>query len=390
MPVYTAAMIWTLLVPGALVPAELAADLARALQAPALAQALGDAHRTRESGKAPPGDGAPHWIWLGRRFGKGRPPVTAPYAWAALHPAGAGEPAAWIAHCDPVHFEATRDHVVACDFADQAPAPAELDALIDAAGRLIPRPGEALAADLSGATRAACAWAQGVNLRLRRIDRYAFALADAPVDLKAPAWDAVLGLPAHEKFVAGGDARHWRALTSEIQMLWHENPVNVRREEIGLASINALWLHGGGLAGQTPHAAPCRIELRAEGTEASTLRGWVDAASAHGSGHLASTAEVLSVDSDPFGPCAMQRWDDWIEAMHDLDARLSSELDDARARGFSRFELVLCGRHSCLSWQLRLAKPWWRRFARPRDPARVLASCLRDGNAAESRDEGGA
>jgi hypothetical protein len=382
-------MIWTLLVPGALVPAELAADLARALQAPALAQALGDAQRLPEDGQAPPAGGAPHWNWLGRHFGAGMPPITAPYAWAALHASGNGESAAWIAHCDPVHFEATREHVLACDFADKAPTPADLDELIGSAGRLIPTPGEALGGDLTGVTRAACAWAQGVNLRFRRVGDHVFALADVPVEINAPAWDALLGFPVHEKSVTGADARHWRALTSEIQMLWHTNPVNVRREEQGLATVNALWLHGGG-AGPSPNALPCGIELKAEGPESLPLRGWIDSAATRGSSHGTSPEEVLSVDSGPFRPCAMQRWDEWIDAMRDLDARLSRELDDARSHGVERFELVLCGRNTCLTWQLRLAKPWWRRLGRPRDPARVLASCLRDGPQDESQGEGGA
>ena len=51
-----------------------------------------------------------------------------------------------------------------------------------------------------------------------------------------------------------GLAKLWRKLQNEIQMLWHIDPVNERREQGGLPSINSLWISGiGKLADvQTP------------------------------------------------------------------------------------------------------------------------------------------
>ena len=131
-PVYTAAMIWTLLVPGALVPAELAAGLARALPAQCLAESLDNAQDARAEDALPGCAGAAHWSWLARRFGMGDPPVTAPEAWADLYTGNAKESGAWIAQCDPVHFEATREHVVACDLPGTEPRPDEVAELLDA------------------------------------------------------------------------------------------------------------------------------------------------------------------------------------------------------------------------------------------------------------------
>jgi len=37
----------------------------------------------------------------------------------------------------------------------------------------------------------------------------------------------------------------WRKLLNEIQMVWHQHPVNVHREARGLEPINSLWLYGG-------------------------------------------------------------------------------------------------------------------------------------------------
>ncbi len=45
--------------------------------------------------------------------------------------------------------------------------------------------------------------------------------------------------PQHETL------RSWRKLLNEIQMIWHEHPVNLERTERGLPHINSLWLYGG-------------------------------------------------------------------------------------------------------------------------------------------------
>lgn len=39
----------------------------------------------------------------------------------------------------------------------------------------------------------------------------------------------------------GPDARRWRALTNEVQMLLHEHPVNLAREARGERTINGVW-----------------------------------------------------------------------------------------------------------------------------------------------------
>jgi len=41
-----------------------------------------------------------------------------------------------------------------------------------------------------------------------------------------------------------GIAKRWRKLQNEIQMLWHIDPVNQARELSGLPSINSLWISG--------------------------------------------------------------------------------------------------------------------------------------------------
>ena len=45
----------------------------------------------------------------------------------------------------------------------------------------------------------------------------------------------------------GPDAKHWHALLTECQMLFHDHPVNQTREAQGLPTINSVWLWGGGV-----------------------------------------------------------------------------------------------------------------------------------------------
>lgn len=41
-----------------------------------------------------------------------------------------------------------------------------------------------------------------------------------------------------------GIAKQWRKLQNEIQMLWHIDPVNQAREQVGMPSINSVWISG--------------------------------------------------------------------------------------------------------------------------------------------------
>lgn len=51
-----------------------------------------------------------------------------------------------------------------------------------------------------------------------------------------------------------GIAKQWRQLQNEIQMIWHDHPVNQNRMARGQPTINSVWLSGiGSLSQITPH-----------------------------------------------------------------------------------------------------------------------------------------
>ncbi|WP_019939276.1 hypothetical protein [Bordetella sp. FB-8] len=56
---------------------------------------------------------------------------------------------------------------------------------------------------------------------------------------------AVAGQPLDAWWQHDASTRPWRRLLNEIQMAWHEHPVNESRAARGMAPVNALWLYGG-------------------------------------------------------------------------------------------------------------------------------------------------
>lgn len=56
--------------------------------------------------------------------------------------------------------------------------------------------------------------------------------------------------PRAEILPRGRDAGALRRLMTEMQMLLHEHPVNMRRQARGLPVINAIWIHGEGMLGE--------------------------------------------------------------------------------------------------------------------------------------------
>jgi len=282
----------TLLLPGALVPREVVRALAEPLAASALAALLARAQVSGDSEAEAP----PHFAWLAEHlFQSAAPLATAPYAVAALcgH-APAADEILW--HADPVHLEAARDHVALAPLA--APLPD------DDAGALVAA-ANALAAE---------AGAEFVRVGDRWFLRTAreWAMDTQPLA-------AALGEPLHTVLPTGRDAAVWNRLLTEIQMTWHAHPANEAREARGEATVNSMWLHGGGR--WTPLQRPAFATVLADEPE------WRGAALA--AGIAASPVDTRPVDgalvvwSDLLVPRLRQDWTHWIAALHALDARLA-------------------------------------------------------------------
>lgn len=68
-----------------------------------------------------------------------------------------------------------------------------------------------------------------------------------PLRVDAPPLDEVAGGTVEPGLIGGPDARALQRTAMEIQMLLHDHPVNAAREGRGEASVNAVWLSGGGV-----------------------------------------------------------------------------------------------------------------------------------------------
>lgn len=218
----------TLALPFALPPAELLPDLQRALQAPALA-ALISRTSARHWQQHDSSRVLPHEAWLAQRLGLATPPgadapLQAPLASAVMR--GLGMPAAeghwFMVH--PVHIQMARTHLSMADPRQLALADDDARALFDTARPYFEEPGKELR--YGDATT----W---------------FLRADDWAGLQTASPDNASGMNLSDWMPAGAHALALRKLQNEIQMLWHEHPVNLARQTRGLAPVNSFWLWGG-------------------------------------------------------------------------------------------------------------------------------------------------
>lgn len=209
-----------LVVPGLLWPKDSLAEVTRGLELPALHALLGRGRRARR-----PAVTAERWLC--EAFGiKGEElPV------GALRLLGEGrDPGgeAWLC-ADPVHLRFSRNTLV-----------------VDAAG---PDLGMDEAAQFAAALNAHLAdFGEFLAPHPRRW--YLRAKAAPRILTHSPA--AVAGRTLEPFLPQGEDARDWRRLINEVQVLLHNHPLNAAREAAGRPTANSLWPWG---AGPLPAAA---------------------------------------------------------------------------------------------------------------------------------------
>lgn len=251
----------------ALPPTSLAAELGRRLPeaAPTLAGWLASAPAELQS--FPPAEHActPLEGWLLRQAGY-TPPDDVPLGagWPVLAAGSdatsdAGQ-ALWLAEF--VHFHVSQQGVTLTDPGDLALTPADAQSLLDEV-----RP------DLSEA---------GIQAQLAADGRLRLTLPDGLTPY-APTLAAAIGNEIQDWWPQHAAARPWRRVLNAVQMAWYDHPVNQTRARQGLASVNGLWLYGGGRPcdfTQPPSQAAAPTVLHAFGMPArrGDWAAWLDAA----------------------------------------------------------------------------------------------------------------
>ena len=162
----------------------------------------------------------------------------------------------------------------------------------------------------------------------------------------------------------GGNARRWRKLSNELQMLWFEHPVNAQRERRGLPALNSLWLEG--FAGPLA-AKPFERVVAAE----RSLLGLAIACGARAEAAdvlpspraLASHDAPTLVDAGAWRAASMEQDPGaWLDAWARFERWFLELLGSGAASRTVR--LVLTGERRSLTLELEPGGRWrfWRRF----------------------------
>lgn len=223
----------TLALPFALPPAELAPDLQRAVELPALASLLSRTSTVRRDSAEAGARALPYEAWLARELGLAPDGGAAMENGAPLATAVMGGYTAaptqghwFIVH--PIHVQMARTHLTLADPRQLRLSEEEARALFDAA---LP-------------------WFEELGKPLVYGDAQTwFMRADDWQGLRTASPDCVTGMNLSDWMPEGPNAIAFRKLQNEIQMLWYEHPVNEARQARGLAPVNSFWLWGGAGAG---------------------------------------------------------------------------------------------------------------------------------------------
>ena len=164
----------------------------------------------------------------------------------------------------------------------------------------------------------------------------------------------------------GRDAAEWHALMNEVQMLFHQHPVNTQREERGEPMINSLWFWGEGRLPETVHRPDMQVATdyplamglaRFTQTPRRDLPANLDEL-------LATVEQALTLVVLDDLEAAMQYTDieAWLEALKRLEeywfAPVLAALADGRV---ASLEIDPCNGNSYLTTP-RLQKHFWKRI----------------------------
>ncbi len=162
--------------------------------------------------------------WICRRVAlgaRGRIPIAPIARFAHQQTPTAGQ--LWLAQC--VHLEAGVDRVYLRNASPPSFSAEEWQAIESGFNRSFATSGQSL---IEG--RGSCA----------------YLACEQPLDVETRDPARVRGSDIHAALPSGPDAVAAKRLLTEIQMWLHEHPVNMRREERGVETVNAMWIWGGG------------------------------------------------------------------------------------------------------------------------------------------------
>jgi hypothetical protein len=294
-----------LALPFALPPPELANDLLRALKTPSLAALLGR-HSTLQYSEFDHNSRVlPHEAWLSHALGLGDNAALATACMRGCGLAAEAEQGHWFM-LQPAYVQISRTHFLLTDLRGLQLSEADSRALYEVARPYFDDIGKPL---LHGAP----------GLWFVRADEWASLSTASP--------DAATTQSMGDWLPEGDHARAFRKLQNEIQMLWHEHPINEARQARGLQPVNSCWLWGG--AG--PAATGGQVAISAD-------TAWMAALAVPE--RRQPTAQQLidqpgaALLADLIAPAQVGDWSDWLARMQRIEqdwfAPLLAALKDGR------------------------------------------------------------
>ncbi|TFW09661.1 hypothetical protein E4K72_04910 [Oxalobacteraceae bacterium OM1] len=318
-----------LLLPFALPPTEIAPDLLKELDMPALAHLLSRTRPESDGPRVMMFDGyaraLPHEAWLAGTFGlagdrrDSSPPVASAWMRVFGHEADAG---CWFV-VQPVHIHIARDHLVLTDTRALTLSETDARTLFDIAREVFAEAGKTLM------------WGNASAWFLR---------ADDWAELSTATPDAATGHNVDIWMPHGPCERDWRKLQNEVQMLWFAHDINQRREAAGERMVNSIWLWGAATPRQDLATAPY--------THAFNLQGWTEALrlAVKSTGTASDARQVLVQGEktlvlldDLLAPALANDWGTWLSVLQQFEDAWFTPLLEALRAGHLDSVRVLAG-----------------------------------------------
>ena len=276
-----------------------------------------------------------------------------PIAPLALLGAGTDPRGDYVLHADPVHLAADRDTVVLLRRIDDLSA--------DEAERLVRKLDRHFAQD---------------DLRFDAVRPDAwFARRTKAPDIATTPPDAALGRSILAHLAQGADAGRWKRWQNEIEMLLHDDEVNVAREGRGAPAVSSVWFWGGGRLADAG-ALPATVTAAPAGAIGDLARG----IAVHGRGAEASLPADAGIPEALARARALAATHVLVVAAADaapLDRNcVAPALDLLAHAAIDTLRIVADGAGFAASWTARAPGFWQRvaartragRFEVPRDP----------------------
>lgn len=329
-----------LLIPGLIPPRLIIEQIGATLKLPALQTLLARGER-RTMPACDTGE------WLCRNFGVAKQRDW-PVAPITLRADGIEPELYYWLRVDPVNLRVSRDRLILADSQSFSLSQAEAEALTSTLNQHFA--------------------SEGWQFLSPRPDHWYLRLEQAPALETQSLANAAGGyVDAHQP--GGKDAQYWRSITNEIQMLFHEHPVNLAREARGELPVNSAWLWGGGIRAETTHSPFTEIWANepltrpfalASGTPCSPLpesaSAWLDGAQQYGAS--------LAVLDSLYAPAQYGDTQSWMATAQELEQRWFAPVKHALAAGkLKKITLHALGAHGALEVPIGRGDLWriWRR-----------------------------